>query len=60
MLPRLLPAGAARIRKIRAIWHNYFPEIRFPRRSTMGSKNTRVEYDSMGEMEVPSEAYYGA
>ncbi len=26
----------------------------------MGSKNTRVEYDSMGEMEVPSEAYYGA
>lgn len=26
----------------------------------MGSKNTRIEYDSMGEMEVPSDAYYGA
>lgn len=26
----------------------------------MASKNTRIEYDSMGEMEVPSNAYYGA
>jgi len=26
----------------------------------MASKSTRTEYDSMGEMEVPSNAYYGA
>ena len=26
----------------------------------MASKSTRTEYDSMGEMEVPSSAYYGA
>src|SRR3990167_3695163 len=26
----------------------------------MASKSTRTEYDSMGEMEVPSNPYYGA